>query len=274
MAIPYDVSNPDPAAARQIFFEWLRAYSTSTSRHLQLDVNGDQYERFVEWTRNADRATLGFHLLGVFWELVIEGVVAPGMSGQASSMNLPWFHITPYGKKVLEAGGGHPHDEAAYLARVSGLVSTPDPTVMAYLAESVKTLRRATPVAAAVMLGIAAERVFLLVCDALLAALSNPTEKTAFTNILDKYPMKPKLDWAHNKIQSIQTRRPSGWPDNAALAVTAIYDFLRTQRNDLGHPRDLPPIVDREEVFGNLQIFPRFYRTADILIQFFSANQV
>jgi hypothetical protein len=273
MAIPYDVSNPDPAAARQIFFEWLRADLTSTRR--QLDVNGDQYERLVGWTGNADRATLSFHLLGVFWELVIEGVVAPGMGAQSpASMNLPWFHVTPYGKRVLEAGSGHPHDEAAYLARVSGLVSTPDPTVMAYLAESVKTLRRATPVAAAVMLGIAAERVFILVCNALLAALSNPAEQTAFTDKLNRYQMKPKLDWVHNKFQSIQTQRLRGWPDNATLAVTAIYDFLRTQRNDLGHPRDLPPVVDREEMFGNLQIFPRFYKTADILIQFFSANQV
>src|SRR5262245_33723095 len=103
MAIPYDVSNPDPAAARQIFFEWLGAYSTSTGR--QLDVNGDHYERFVEWTGNADRATLSFHLLGVFWELVIEGVVAPGIGAQnPHSMNLPWFHVTPYGRRVLEAG--------------------------------------------------------------------------------------------------------------------------------------------------------------------------
>lgn len=68
--------------------------------------------------------------------------------------------------------------------------------------------------------------------------------------------------------------RLDGWlPDNAALAVTAIYDFLRTQRNDLGHPRETP-VADREEAFVNLQIFPRFYQTAESLRQFLRASQV
>ena len=58
------------------------------------------------------------------------------------------------------------------------------------------------------------------------------------------------------------------------LAVTAIYDLLRSQRNDLGHPRDLPPTVEREEVFANLQIFPRFYETAEQLRTYLSANPV
>lgn len=86
--------------------------------------------------------------------------------------------------------------------------------------------------------------------------------------------MKPKLDWVHNKLQSLQSRRLAGLPDNAALALTAIYDFLRSQRNDLGHPREVPPVVDREEAFVNLQIFPRYYQTAEALRQFFSVTQV
>lgn len=267
MAIPYDVAKPDPGTARRIFFDWLRANPTG-----QLDRQGDAYAQLVQWTGNANPAVLAFHLADVFWELVVEGVVAPGLN--AYSLDLPWYHVTPYGQKVLATGAGHPHDEEAYLTRVSSLVSTPDATVMAYLSESVKAFRRATPVAATVMLGIAAERVFLLICDALLAALKDPVEQKAFAAILDRYQMKPKLDWAHNKIQEIQTRRLLGWPDNATLAVIAIYDLLRTQRNDLGHPRDIPPAVDREEAFVNLQVFPRFYKTAEALRQFFGGNRV
>jgi hypothetical protein len=56
--------------------------------------------------------------------------------------------------------------------------------------------------------------------------------------------------------------------------VTAIYDFLRVQRNGLGHPRETPPEVDREEAFVNLQIFPRYYQTAEELRQYLAANQV
>jgi len=267
MPTPYDVANPDPKAARRIFFDWLHANLSG-----QLDRNGDRYEQFVEWRGQRHPQLLAFHLSDVFWELVIEGVVAPGVD--AYNIGLPFYHVTTYGRKVLEAEAGHPHDEEAYLNRVRGLVSTPDDTVMAYLAESVKTFRRGTPVAATVMLGIAAERVFLLVCDALLAALRDPTERTAFEAVMDRFPMKPKLDWAHDKIQGLQDRRTPGLPENATLAVTAIYDILRTQRNDLGHPCEKPPVADRENAFVNLQIFPRYYKTADQLRHFFATNQV
>jgi len=267
MPVPYDVANPNPQAARRIFLDWLRANPSG-----QLDRQGDRYETFVEWRGQSNRRVLAFHLSEVFWELVVEGIVAPGMDGY--NVDLPWYHVTAYGRQVLAAGAGHPHDEDAYLNRVRTLVPAPDDTVMAYLAESVKTFRRGTPVAATVMLGIAAERVFLLVCDALVHATRDPAERTTFERLLDRFQMKPKLDWVHSKLLALQTRRPPGLPDNAALAVTAIYDFLRTQRNDLGHPRETPPLVDREEAFVNLQIFPRYYQTAEALRQFFAANQV
>jgi hypothetical protein len=86
--------------------------------------------------------------------------------------------------------------------------------------------------------------------------------------------MKPKLDWVHAKILTLQNRRLTGLPDNVGLMVTAVYDFLRTQRNDLGHPRDVPPHVDREDAFANLQMFPRYYQIAEDLRRFLAANQV
>jgi hypothetical protein len=49
---------------------------------------------------------------------------------------------------------------------------------------------------------------------------------------------------------------------------------LRSQRNDLGHPRELPPQLEREEVFANLQVFPRFYQTAEAVRVFLAANPI
>ena len=86
--------------------------------------------------------------------------------------------------------------------------------------------------------------------------------------------MKPKLDWVHSKLLIVQTRRPAGFPESAVLMVTAIYDLLRAQRNDLGHPREVPPRLDREEVFASSQVFPRFYRTSDELMRFLRLNRV
>jgi hypothetical protein len=237
-----------------------------------LDRQGDQYVPFVEFVGQHNPRLVAFHLTEVFWELVVEGIVAPGMD--AWNLDLPWYHLTPYGRQVLNGEPASPHDEAAYLQRVRDLVAAPDDTAMAYLAESVRAFRRGTPVASVVMLGIAAERVFLLLCDALLAALRDPNERSAFQAIMDRFVMKPKLDWVHGKVQDLQNRRVPGLPDSATLAVTAIYDLLRSQRNDLGHPRERPPVVDRAGAFANLQLFPHFYQTAEALRAFLRTQQV
>lgn len=269
MPVPYDPAHPDLAAVRRIFFDWLRSDPNAN----QLNPTGAAYEPFVEYANNNRQPqVLAFHVTEVFWQLLVEGIVAPGMN--SSNPNLPWFHVTEYGKKVLGAEVGHPHDEAGYLARVRTRVPQPDRTVLAYLAEAVTAFRRGTPVASTVMLGIAAERVFLMVCDSLLASLRDASERAAFGGVLQRFPMKPKLDWVHAKVLDLQNRRTPGLPDDVSLMVTAVYDFLRAQRNDLGHPRDAPPNVDREDAFVNLQMFPRYYQTAEELRQFLAANQV
>jgi hypothetical protein len=78
----------------------------------------------------------------------------------------------------------------------------------------------------------------------------------------------------HNKIQQIQKLSPSGFPENATIMVVAIYDLIRCQRNDLGHPRQLPPRVNREDAFVNLQIFPRYYEIAEAIRTFLLSNTV
>lgn len=203
-----------------------------------------------------------------------KGFVAPGAGAGGDSQCLPWFHVTDYGRLVLEQSAGHPHDPTAYVQRLKNRVPSPDGTVLAYVGESLSTFRRGAVIASAVMLGVAAERVFLLVCESIRDALADPKEKADFTRLLERFAVKPKLDWVHSKLLQVQGTKGSGLPDNSTLTVTAIYQLLRSQRNDLGHPRDMPPTVEREDVFANLQIFPRFYETAEQLRAYLATNSV
>lgn len=210
----------------------------------------------------------------VFWLLVGEGILCPGMDYH--NPDLPWFHITTYGHTVLASPEPQPYDPAGYMTGLRARIASPDPTVMAYVAESLETFRKGNLVASTVMLGIAAERVFLLLCDSLETALANASEKAAFTKLLGRFSMKPKLDWVHDKIQKIQKRSPApaGFPENATIMIVAIYDLMRGQRNELGHPRELPPRVTREDTFVNVQIFPRYYEIAEETRKFLLSNPV
>ena len=196
-------------------------------------------------------------------------MLAIGMD--SNNLNLPWFHVTRYGSEVLKAGPANPHDSTGYLRRLSDKVPQADATVLVYLSESLNAFRHGDRVAATVMLGIAAERVFLLLCESLAAALANPSEQQAFGKVLGRFAMNPKLQWVHQKIQSIKA---PDFPENANIMVTAIYDFVRGQRNDLGHPREVPPAVTQEDAFVNLQVFPRYYHTAEEVRAYLAANKV
>ena len=265
---PFDCSDPDPAAARQIIFDRLRTNKDWN----QLDYDGSYYSNFVEYQGTPDPGLLAFYVQEVFWQMVVEGILAPGLD--PSNSNLPWFHVTKYGKQVLQEGVANPHDPTGYLGRLKQRVVNPDATVVAYLTESLFSLRRGNLIASTVMLGIAAERVFLLLCESMEKALASPKESKKFTAVIKRFTMKPKLDWIHAKIQSLQSSNRTGFPENATIMVTTMYDLLRTQRNELGHPQPTPPKLSREDVFANLQIFPRYYEVAEKVRQFLKQNKV
>ena len=266
--IAFDPANPDIEAVREIVFTRLR----NDPEWQQLDQTGQGFDRYIEYVGVPHAGVLAFQAQEVFWQFVIEGILAPGIN--SSNMNLPWFHRTKYGEKIIEEQAPTPHDPTGYLARISENLGNPDKTVIAYLSESLFSFRRGNLVASTVMLGIAAERVFLLVCQSMLDALESDTDRRKLEAVLNRFSMKPKLDWIHKKVQNLQENRVSGFPENGTLMLTTIYDLIRNQRNELGHPRETPPTMKREDAYVNLQIFPRYYETAEEIRVFLSSNRV
>ncbi len=265
----FDASKPDVCdVVRRAFLNRLRTertwseLATATSNAgfvnvVVLEREQDDFKRIV---------------VDTYWTLVVEGVIAPGTG---SNLEPPFFHLTEYGKKTLAQPDFQPHDSSEYLRQLGANVPSPDPSVLAYLKESLDCYSRGTMVASTMMLGIAAERVFLLVCDSLLAALRDSSEQTAFQKRLDANAMKPKLDWLANKFQQIQTpRRPSGWPEDVDIKIPGIYNQIRFHRNELGHPRETPPRVTRDDAYGYLRLFPSYYATAEKARDFLSSNKV
>jgi hypothetical protein len=127
--IPFDPKSPDLEAVRQIVLERLRR----DTAWQQLDNSGDGFAPFVEYVAPAEfeqrngRHVLLFMAQEVFWQFVVEGILAPGMD--SSNLQLPWFHITKYGRDVLASSEPPPYDPTGYLARVRERTASPDPTV-------------------------------------------------------------------------------------------------------------------------------------------------
>jgi len=267
MKIPFDPSSATAVdTVRQVIFERLRQERGGWS---QLDPTGDGFQSYAVLDNPNARRALLFHSQQIYVELLAQGLIAPG--SDASNAKLPFFHITTYGASVLDALPANPYFPPKYLLQLKEQLPGADATVLAYMNESLETFARGNHIAATVMLGIAAERVFLLLCDSLAAAIQDMAEKKKFQQVLDRRAMKPKLDWVNQKFQTIHGL---GFPDNAAIMVTTVYDLLRFQRNELGHPRETPPSISRPDAFVNLQVFPRYYVVAEQVRSFLAANSV
>ena len=254
--IQFDFKNPDMSVVRSVVIRRLR----EDPGFRQLDQTGAGFMPYVEMS-GSEISKFGFLANEVCWQFLCSGILAPG--NESADDQLPLIHLTFFGRSFVETGEWPVHDPRAYLARMASRVSVPDETAVAYLTESLNSFEHGSYVASAVMLGIAAERVFLLICEATCGALSSSSEQQAFEKLLSRLPIKPKLDWLHRKFTELQKSAPAGFPDNASLMVTGIYDLLRAQRNDLGHPRDRPPRLTPEDVFDGLQLFPRYLQAAE-----------
>lgn len=256
MAKPkFDHNNPDRALVRHVVISRLR--EDPSWREFS---SAEGFKPYVEIGPNSLNL-FGYLAREVWWRLLCNGILAP--DSDPNNSDLPKFHLTPLGEVFIQTGEWPVYDPDTYLARLKRTIPNPDSTVVAYLAEGLRSFESANFVASALMVGIAAERAFILLCEATLNALADAKERAAFSKIMGRYQMKPKLVWVHEKLLAVLKNPPLGFPDNAIIATTAIYDLLRCQRNDLGHPQSKPPALSPEQVLDYLLVFPGFYSTVE-----------
>jgi hypothetical protein len=207
----------------------------------------------------------------VFWQLISQGVLTPGMN--TANPNLPWFRLTQYGKKVIQEKRFLPHDPTNYMKSFRVEVSNPDPIVISYLEESLNCFSSGCFIASTFMLGIASEVTFLNLCTILLSALKDTTEHKQFTKIMDKISMISKFNFVRDKIEKILKSSSNGLPEDVIISLLSIFELIRKQRNDLGHPQNIP-IITRDEVFVFLRMFPHYCKTVQSLETYLKHNKI
>jgi len=264
----HDEENPSEIV-RAVIFEMLKE-----GRLDQLPISTERFRDKVKFEGNDSQARKKFLLLvhEIMWELIIQRVITPG--SDTANPNLPFFRVTDYGKEVLASEDFIPHDPANYLKRYQTIVGTPDPVAFEYLKESLRSFNNGCYLAATMVLGIASERIFLTFCELLLNAISNASEKQKFTKILDGMPMIAKLNFVQSKIESFMAKNRKALPDNTKTALLGIFDFIRIQRNDIGHPQEDLQVPERDTVYVNLRLFPQYCKTVEKVKSYLQTNKI
>ena len=181
-----------------------------------------------------------------------------------SNLTLPFFRVTDYGKKVLEAERFVAHDPAGYLDEIRA-VSTKSVgrASLPYLEEALRCFTSGCHLASVLLLGVAAEAVFLSLCVKVEPDLTDNTEQTQFKNLQQ---IRPKHRWLIQKFESLPSKqRRAQLPESLDVTLTSLYDLIRRQRNELGHPQAQLPSIDRELAFTYFKLFPTFIADAEAL---------
>ncbi len=206
------------------------------------------------------------------WSLIIQGIVVPGISTDAYSTNLPWLQVTEWGQKCLTTGEYIPYDTFLFLNRLRMLIPSLDSTVEFYLKEALNSFRSGNYLAAAVMTGVAAERILLLVRDAILQAIAQPDRKRKFTEATQNQIAKRIYEAIDGKIDPIREQLPPALQDSIGTELDGIFNEIRRTRNDAGHPTGRA--IERGEAYALLQLFPVYAKSAYALLDWLKDNPV
>jgi len=208
----------------------------------------------------------------VLAELENTGLIVFGYRG---GPNLPWFELTEYGIECFRQGRIDPYDPDRYLVRLRAGVPNLDLTALRYVQESLECLRRNCFMACAVMLGGAAEQVFIVLTEALHKAMKDPKRKQDFeTNVLEQWQLKQKFDYFRKNEMDKVVKHPAfpeALKDDLGIQLLGIFSLIRRNRNDAGHP-SIGATITREIAHANLLQFPSYCKTAYELIGFFNSN--
>ena len=191
----------------------------------------------------------------VMWQLLMQGVITVGAN--ESNPTLPFFRVTDYGQKVLEAERFIPHDATGYLDElraVTGAIATD--VTLTYVEEALRCFNSGCHVASVLLLGIAAESIFNHMCDIIRLSLKNRSEQKKLDSQL---PVKPRHRWIVQKYQNLpKSVQREQLPESLDMTLGSLYDLIRRQRNELGHPQEKPPELSREQAFVFFRLFPGF----------------
>lgn len=198
-------------------------------------------------------------LYEIFWELMVQGILAPGHVGYRLSA-MP-THATAYGRKCLEEGETTPYDPDGFLAAVRDAAGREaDEIVVTYVSESLQCFLHREYLAATVLLGVASERCIDLIAEAYLGSVADDAERARRKRKLSQAnrSVKQRFDQLRSLLTSSDDL-PNQLKEGLDIQLSGIFEIIRRTRNDAGHPRG--EIPGRQAAHACLLLFPGYYKT-------------
>jgi hypothetical protein len=175
---------------------------------------------------------------------------------------LDWrWRLSADGQRVAKSGTWEPRDSDGYLDRIHREIPDLDNLAELYLTEALHSFDGRCYLAMSVMLGVAAERAFLVMAESY--AASSMAGAPAMARELAKPRSNYFALWTEfrKRIEPIRQDLPDTLAD--ALTLDAIADLIRLTRNEAGHPTGRK--IDEDTARVHLTIAPMYLRKMQLL---------
>ena len=209
-------------------------------------------------------------ILETIQELINSGVLMVGVNWD--NWRYPWLRVTEYGMECIEAENLLPFDPEGYTREMKEQIPDLDNVTEAYLSEGVTTYNRNCLLSSTICLGVASEQVILNLTDALVEAIGDPQEKADFKRRIEGRFIYGKHKALREKIEDKKTQLPAKITENLDVYLDAIFNFIRLNRNEAGHPTGAT--VSKKTVCANLQVFSDYAERVYALISWLRDNQI
>jgi len=211
-------------------------------------------------------------ILSTFWSLLSDGNI---YFDHWDKYPANWqILISKKGKYILSGDERYnPFDPESYIKHIYNSINEIDKSIIIYLRESLKSFNNDCFLSSSVMLGVASEKAFLLLCHSFIDWLPDgKTEKENLKTIVDN----PKLNFINKftefrkRIEPYKPELPSEFSDNMSLNLDSICDLIRMHRNESGHPTG--KYIDKSDAYANIRLFASYLEKIYGLIRFFKSN--
>lgn len=204
----------------------------------------------------------------IIWDLIIERVLT---IGAYSGDTWPWLSVTSYGKKAINSIKPAPNDSTGYLKRIKNEIPQLDPIIETYLIESIRTYSINQLLSSTITLGCASEKALMILIDTFKHTFNDNSKKIAFSKRVDDKFIKTQFDEFDKAIRQILPHLPYELRGAYTTVLTGMFDWIRNNRNDAGHPTGKK--IDKDTLFSHLQVFINYCKYIYELKDYFDQNK-
>jgi len=185
-------------------------------------------------------------IVDAVWDFLTQGLIAPDLQRRTQDIGL---HLTEYGQACLMDAESTPYDPTGYVQGLKKRLGQPlDPTVELYLVEGLRAFNHGHILAAAVMLGVASERLIDVLTEEYIKTITDQTKRmeTAKKVLNPRDNITTRFEGLEKEISRHLSRDTEHAPvfRDKLDAIKGTFHLIRLTRNEATHPSSTIPEKD------------------------------